>query len=1587
MSTITPTSRNRKGFSLILSLTMMAMIVLVVVVLAAFLNVESRAAATFHLATRARLNALMSGRLALAHLQQTAGPDRRSTATGDIYQIPADDDKDYPRPKDFFAPSYIFSPPIAYGPTTNSTEKYSQGQRNWTGVWRTDRPNDPPAWLISGKGGKDLTQNDTYLKSNPILVQSISLYAKTTPRDDTKLDYESGQWAPWHTDYPSSPLGPTLMAVLVGNGSVATIDQTIALPKIPFPDAASISKPTGPVTTSGFFAYWIGDEGVKARINLRDLRDLSGTAPTSTDVINALRSPGRLGTELLTGLTNVAANQAELNQVTSAQQLASNLIPGYQDTTLGLDSRKLSFHNQTLWSAGVLADSFRGGLKRDLSLAFEMDDSEFDTSEFGTGAATNSGSVTESYTVASVNQTDLDQKRHGSVFLDYTGAKNPICTFGLASDVDPRPRIWVPIYENNSSNPLRNLGTTGTEYLAWSPVFIREDEMGQTVNALSDTVKNKPITTLSEKPVGTERRLVGPLWHLVRDYYRLYKDIDWKGNNPQIDTRSFYPNTNQFLSGKYRVHPYARFDLDNAYWNNGGGTNPTGPNYIDSYGATPDPMGWLNPKKGRDVTGTLNGYIPRAVRGAYMPTIHRFTMIFSLKTIKITGTDKYTLKLFCTPIVVLHNPFNIKLNLKSANVVEPDTRCVGGAARLGFSQFDQMQFKVSSHQPYNTTTTPQSLVRVMNVDTLFNFKAYTGDTGANAENLAAIIPAGTLEPGEFAIYSPDDTPVDASTIIKSADLANIPVIKLKKGFFWKGGFYTDVRTASTVPPLEYASTDMIEAQVNLSSSFYWHHWLFINSGWKKNISGDLVNNDGEDLGFDEVIGTSRNNNKSSYAHYINVGGGSANWTAFLGDAGYLGVNNSTYTPPVSGTPPKGILIGPVSAIRTIDNSGAGPVIGVFDTRMRLADTVRNTPYDRTKISWANAEKNGVPAAHPVWIFTNPLAQTSSNPSISGLHGVGMSSQRTQLFGGDQLILNNTPGPSSLSSVLQTSPTGGALGGYTHNVDGASQSIEVEIPLTPPISIGQLMHANLSVWDWFPYRTIGNSFPSVVVPLDKSWTHGTPNTSLGNGGNTFPDMSYLMNNALWDNFFFSGAAPTLAVSKSGNYNKVRTQSTQEVLNKFALGPPNFLANPRMRLYQPKGLDDAFLAFSSDGFFKPSTTGAAVTGYKRISSYLLNDGAFNVNSTSVEAWTALYASLKSLKMDTNPSGTTPIVRIIGADGKNISVKDIQNSEYWKGFVNLSDDDIKALAIATVWEIRARTKFFYRTERDQEYAPTSRRFGTNANFAATPTRYPSTPFLGINEFINRFLGPTKKPGALVSTGTSNTSYYSLPNSLVTDGGNTGKDFSTYVSYPSGLDVTNKLWMLRSGTIESAIARADNGVYGVKPTSSEKYTTQLATVKSGLTDLIDPSTSHNWNNGGVASGLSGMPGGVFWRNIEILNPDTNDNRTHKGFGANGCLFQGDLLQSIGSMLVSRSDTFKIRAYGDAESSPGNNVSCVLELVVQRTPDYINESMKPYERIEDINYGAEKNLTARGASKPVNNILGRRFVIISARWLSKSEI
>ena len=1483
----------RAGFSLILSLTMMSMILLLLITLSAFLTVESRASKWSMLAARSRLNALMSARLALAHLQQATGPDTRSTATGELACTPA--------------PISPFDPAISW------TQKYGQGQRVWTGAWRTDKPDEPPQWLISGKGSKTLANATSYL------AQSVSLSGAT--------DYaaDKSYWAPWQRDYPITFAAGNQesYATLVGNGSAALdpgpdgivgtgddVDGRIALPKIPLP---------GPWTnsTTGNFAYWIGDEGVKATVGLIDPRDLTKAAPTTLDTVTALRSPSRRGTELLLGLKNVNIKEPKFEAVLSTSALP--MLPGYDlndPAAAGLPPTKLAFHHHALWSAGVLADSYRGGLRRDLSLAFEMEDALFDKSDFGSGNGHET--VIEAYTADPL----LGQRR--SWFPSYGTAKtNP----GTVSSSDPRPRVWVPMYEINADNPGRNLGTSGTKYLPWSPVFIREDEMLQ---PLVDTSKSMPTVTKNTAWDGQPRRLVGPLWHLVRDYYRLYKEVDWNAGKPALGARAFFPNTNQFDRGGYRMAKYARYDLDDALWSGGG--KVTSP-YTDGYDSTPDPLGWVNGLKGGDLTGhSVGRFIPRPVRGAYMPAVHRFSMVFSLRTVQ-AGAN-YTLKLVCTPILVIHNPYNVQLKLKEPTSAEPDPRVKGGL-KISFSQFDQMRLQLFTHisndptQGLNTTATSRLF------DSLFNFNAASdASTGSNAENLVAVVPATTLEPGEFAVFTTKDL-VDASTLGKSTDAANIPILNMQRGFYFTGGFHTDVRASSVSAPYLFKDSDQVKCCIDLTSSMYWHHWIYLNSGWKKSLKDDAVSADGQDLGADEVLGTSRNNSLASYAHYINVGGSGYNVT-HVGDAGSV-------TNPVT--------IGPVSSIRTIAETAPGPVVAAFDTRARVADTARTTSYDRNALSYFSAQANPVPAAHPAWLFTNPLPQTSSNPALNGLPGIGMASLRTQLFGGDELALNGST--TSWSNLLQidAAKANGAngLGGPSHGVGGLSTAMAVEVPVTPPTSLGQFMHANLTPWDWMPYRTVGNSFPSMVVPLDKSWTHGTPHTNASTiGGHTFGDMSYLMNNALWDSFFFSGAAPILSDgTRTGNYNAVRAKSLGQVMADFAAGTGK-LANPRMVPF-PNGSTTAS-ALLADGFLTDST-GAAPDGYRRFSSYLLNVGAFNVNSTSVEAWTGLYGSLKGLALGSQaanaPAATNNarVPRIIGDTTQAPATRNLGDAAYWNGFANLSDTQIRALAVATVAEVKARAQFLQRTERDQEYPPATRRF---LGFPAAQN--PGTPFLGLCEFVNRFLGPTKKAGAFVSTTASaNTSYYQIEN--------TAADTTLPVT------AQNARWMFRSGTLESAIARADKTL----------GTETLAKVPTGGKP-IDPSVSHNWTNGGVAGVRTGMPPGLYFRNVEILDTD-NVNRTHTGFGANGCLFQGDLLQALGPALATRSDTFRIRAYGEADEDMGPGQGAVLELIVQRTPNYIDPSQAAHDRLRDA------------ARLPVNVVLGRRYIILSYRWLSPSEI
>jgi hypothetical protein len=92
--------------------------------------------------------------------------------------------------------------------------------------------------------------------------------------------------------------------------------------------------------------------------------------------------------------------------------------------------------------------------------------------------------------------------------------------------------------------------------------------------------------------------------------------------------------------------------------------------------------------------------------------------------------------------------------------------------------------------------------------------------------------------------------------------------------------------------------------------------------------------------------------------------------------------------------------------------------------------------------------------------------------------------------------------------------------------------------------------------------------------------------------------------------------------------------------------------------------------------------------------------------------------------------------------------------------------------------------------------------------------------------------------------------------------------------------------------------------------------------------------------------------------------------------LSQADLLERIGPQLSARSDTFTVRTYGESVNPVTDEVQgrAWLEAVVQRETAYVNSDDHPALPITV--------LTAQE-----NKDFGRRFRVVSMRWLSPDDI
>lgn len=96
---------------------------------------------------------------------------------------------------------------------------------------------------------------------------------------------------------------------------------------------------------------------------------------------------------------------------------------------------------------------------------------------------------------------------------------------------------------------------------------------------------------------------------------------------------------------------------------------------------------------------------------------------------------------------------------------------------------------------------------------------------------------------------------------------------------------------------------------------------------------------------------------------------------------------------------------------------------------------------------------------------------------------------------------------------------------------------------------------------------------------------------------------------------------------------------------------------------------------------------------------------------------------------------------------------------------------------------------------------------------------------------------------------------------------------------------------------------------------------------------------------------------------------------GATGFLTQADILSVLGNTATARSDTFTVRAYGESRNSAGQVLaSTFCEAVVQRFPEWLDRA----DRVED---------KPSELQSPVNQRFGRRFRVVSFRWLSENEV
>lgn len=350
-----------KGFALLITVTLLAFLVLLLVSLASLTRVETQVASNNQNLAQARQNALMAMNIALGELQKYTGPDQRTTARSDMDATLSNTttasgrwlgaygngaEADYT-----MAPTAISNAVVAASDSRGSQAKLL----NWL-VSGNESTTFDPATQVGPKGNITTPPPAPQFRPNDAVA---GLSASITATTDTLT------------------IAAKPARLLVGPNTVGNSLSDYVVAPLREITAEAPGMGTTPVPV-GRYAWWVGDEGAKARMNL-PMADASQAS-------NAFVSSQRPAIELIdaihpTGSTTLVTadmldpehdkgrfNPADsiLDHLVNADQLAlTSATPAIADALR--TAIRYRRHDLTLSANSVLSDTYAGGLKKDLS--------------------------------------------------------------------------------------------------------------------------------------------------------------------------------------------------------------------------------------------------------------------------------------------------------------------------------------------------------------------------------------------------------------------------------------------------------------------------------------------------------------------------------------------------------------------------------------------------------------------------------------------------------------------------------------------------------------------------------------------------------------------------------------------------------------------------------------------------------------------------------------------------------------------------------------------------------------------------------------------------------------------------------------------------------------------------------------------------------------------------------------------------------------------------------------------------------------------------------------------------------------------